>query len=255
MDLSPFSLAGKRALVTGGGRGIGAACARALAQAGAEVAVVSRTASQLQKVVDDISARDGRAFALPAALGTAEGIDYLTTEIYQRWDEIDILVNNAAISPIFKRSTQVADEEWRQILQVNLDSTFHLTRNIGRRMVERQSGAVVNMTSIGAVRALPRLAPYSVGKAALDQLTRVLAVEWATAGVRVNAVAPAYIETAMTEGVHENEHLRQQIEDRTPMGRFGQPQDVAWAVVFLASDAASYITGHTLFVDGGWTSL
>jgi NAD(P)-dependent dehydrogenase (short-subunit alcohol dehydrogenase family) len=255
MDLSPFSLAGKRALVTGGGRGIGAACAQALAQAGAEVAVASRTASQLQEVVDAIENQGGQAHALPADLGATDDIDRLVDAVYQKWDHLDILVNNAAISPIFKRSTEVSDEEWQQILHVNLDGVFQLTRNIGRRMVERQSGTVVNMTSIGAVRALPRLAPYSVGKAALDQLTRILAVEWATSGVRVNAVAPAYIETAMTEGIHESEHLRQEVEARTPMGRFGQPADVAWAVVFLASDAASYITGHTLFVDGGWTSL
>ncbi len=255
MDLSPFSLEGKRALVTGGGRGIGAACAQALAQAGAEVVVVSRTATQLQEVVHAIAARDGKAHAIPADLGNTAGVDALVAEMQRRWDHVDILVNNAAISPIFKRSTEVSDEEWRQILQINLDGTFQLTRAIGSCMIERQSGAIVNMTSVGAVRALPRLAPYTASKAALDQLTRVLAVEWASSSVRVNAVAPAYIETAMTEGVHGSDRLRQQIEQRTPMGRFGQPQDVAWAVVFLASDAASYITGHTLFVDGGWTSL
>ena len=255
MDLTPFSLEGKRALVTGGGRGIGRACACALARAGAEVLVVSRTQEQLDEVVAEITSLGGRAQALKGDIGNPEDIQRLVETVYQEWDHLDILVNNAGISPIYKATRKVTLEEWAQILDVNLNGTFHLVRDIGARMLERGSGAVVNLTSVGAERALPLLAPYSASKAALGELTRVLAVEWAGSGVRVNAVAPAYIETAMTAGVHGNQRLQQEIVERTPMGRFGQPDEVAWAVVFLASEAASYITGHTLFVDGGWTSL
>ena len=122
-------------------------------------------------------------------------------------------------------------------------------------MLSRGSGSVVNITSIAAERALPKLAAYAASKAALGELTRSMAVEWAAAGVRVNAVAPAYIETEMTAAIARRPKLYQNIVDRTPMGRWGRSDEVAWAVVFLASAAASYITGHTLFVDGGWTSL
>ncbi|NKB72532.1 MAG: SDR family oxidoreductase [Candidatus Latescibacteria bacterium] len=255
MDLSPFNLSGKRALITGGGRGIGRACAQALAQAGAEVAVVSRTPDQLEEVVQSIRAKGGKAHPLPGDIGDRASVEGLVTQIDQLWPQLDILVNNAAISPIYQRSEEVASEDWNRIIQVNLNGTFDLTRRLGAPMLQREQGAVVNMTSVGAERALPRLAPYTASKAALGELTRVLAVEWAQRGVRVNAVAPAYIETAMTDGIQSHPRLRKDIEDRTPMGRFGKPDEVAWAVAFLASEAASYITGHTLFVDGGWTSL
>ena len=255
MDLIPFSLEGRRALVTGGGRGIGRASAVALARAGAEVAVVSRTPQQLDETVEEITSQGGRALALRADIGDPADIERLVDAAHQQWDHVDILVNNAGISPIFKLARDVTLEEWRQILDVNLNGSFHLLREVGSRMADRGQGAIINITSIGAERALARLAPYCAGKAALDELTRVLAVEWATTGVRVNAVAPAFIETTMTAGVHHNPRLQKEIIDHTPLGRFGRPEEVAWAVVFLASDAASYITGHTLFVDGGWTSL
>ena len=255
MDSTPFDLDGKRALITGGGRGIGRASALALAQAGAEVVVASRTEEQLDEVVAAISARGGKARALRCDIDDPADCAGLLGAVSGRDGPLDILVNNAAISPIFKNVAAVESEEWRRILSVNLNATVRILRKIGAGMVERGRGSIVNITSVGAVRALPRLAPYAVGKAALGQLTRVLAVEWAPFGVRVNAVAPAYVETAMTAGVHGNERLHRKVIDRTPLGRFGQPQEVAWPVVFLASEAASYVTGATLFVDGGWTCI
>ncbi len=255
MDSTPFDLGGKRALVTGGGRGIGRACALALAQAGAEVVVASRTKKELDEVAAAISAGGGNAQAVRCDIDDPAGRVRLIEAISRLDGPLDILVNNAAISPIVKNVAAVETEEWERILSVNLRATMRILHKIGAGMAERGRGSIVNITSVGAVRALPRLAPYAVSKAALGQLTRVLAVEWAPFGVRVNAVAPAYIETSMTAGVHGNQHLHQQVIDRTPLGRFGQPSEVAWAVVFLASEGASYITGTTLFVDGGWTSL
>ena len=253
MNTSPFSLEGRRALVTGGGRGIGRACARALATAGAEVLVVSRTRTQLDAVVDEIAAAGGAARAVPADLADPAQIEGMVSAAAENGG-LDVLVNNAGISPIYKPAVRIKADEWQQIIDLNLTASFNLLRDIGQRMVEAGRGSVVNVTSIGAARALPRLAAYCAGKGALDELTRVLAVEWAPAGVRVNSVAPAFIETAMTEGVQESKHLHDEIVGRTPLGRFGQPEEVASAVLFLASEAASYITGHTLFVDGGWTA-
>ncbi|HIG18418.1 MAG TPA: SDR family oxidoreductase, partial [Candidatus Handelsmanbacteria bacterium] len=128
------------------------------------------------------------------------------------------------------------------------------TRQICAPMLARQSGAVVNITSIGSVRALPKIAAYNASKGALAAWTKTMAVEWAQRGVRVNAIAPAYIETEMTAEVKRRDKLRGWVEDRTPMGRFGQPEEVAWPILFLCSDAASYVTGTTLYVDGGWTA-
>ena len=167
---------------------------------------------------------------------------------------MDVLVNNAAISPYVRVAQDWRDEEWSEILRVNLDGTFRVIRQLGPAMLQRGHASVVNVTSVSADRALPKLAAYSASKAGLASLTRTLAVEWAPRGVRVNAVAPAYIDTDMTAEVRKREKLRGWVEARTPMGRFGRPEEVAWAVVFLASEAASYITGTTLYVDGGWTA-
>jgi NAD(P)-dependent dehydrogenase (short-subunit alcohol dehydrogenase family) len=252
---SLFSLNGRRALVTGGGRGIGRACAQALAQAGAEVVVVSRTQAQIDETAANIIQHGGKATAIAGDIGSLEAVNELVEKVCGVNQKVDILVNNAAISPIYKRSDKVKPEEWDQILQTNLHGTFYLTQAIGKSMIAAQTGTIINLTSVGAERALANLTAYTASKAALGELTRTLAVEWARQGIRVNAVAPAYITTEMTVGIQENERLRQRVEDRTPMGRFGRPEEVGAAVVFLASDAASYITGHTLFVDGGWTSL
>ena len=255
MAPNPFSLNGKRALVTGGGRGIGRACAVAMAQSGADVIVTSRTRTQLDETVDFIRRQGGSASSIVCDISDPGAVRELNEQLTAGDGVVDILVNNAAISPIVKGIEKVAPEEWEQILGVNVNATFGVIRTVGASMVERASGSVVNVSSIGAVRALPRLAPYTASKAALASMTRSMAIEWASRGVRVNAVAPAYIETEMTAAVNERPRLRQSGIDRTPMGRWGQPEEVAWAVVFLVSDAASYVTGHTLFVDGGWTSV
>jgi NAD(P)-dependent dehydrogenase (short-subunit alcohol dehydrogenase family) len=255
MDANPFKLDGKRALITGGGRGIGRACAVAMAQSGAEVVVTSRTSEQLDETVALIGQQGGKATAIPCDLSDRGAVGDMSAELLGTDKRLDILINNAAISPIVRGFEKVEPAEWEQILDVNVNATFGLIRLLAPIMLAQGSGSIVNLSSIAAVRALPKLAPYSASKAALAAMTRSMAAEWARAGVRVNAVAPAYIETEMTAAVSEHPRLRQSIVDRTPMGRWGQPEEVAWAVVFLASEAASYITGHTLFVDGGWTSM
>ncbi len=253
MDRTPFSLDGRRALVTGGGRGIGRACAVAMAESGAEVVVTSRTSAQLDETVDLIRERGAKASSIVCDISQPRAVHEMSEELLDT-GKVDILVNNAAVSPIVKGIEKVEPEEWEHILNVNVNATFGVIRTVGSTMLQQGSGSVVNVSSIAAIRALPQLAAYSASKAALAAMTRSMAVEWARSGVRVNAVAPAYIETEMTAAVSERPRLRQGVIDRTPMGRWGQPEEVAWAVVFLASDAASYVTGHTLLVDGGWTS-
>ena len=254
-DSSPFQLDGRRALITGGGRGIGRACALALAQAGAEVVVTSRTAAQLEKVVDAVETLGGSALAIPIDLATDDGAVSLNETLTSHWPGgADILVNNAAISPHVEAVENLQDDAWSEIFRVNLEGTVRVTRAVGAAMLANRNGAVVNITSIGSVRALPRIAAYNASKGAIAALTKTMAIEWAQRGVRVNAVAPAYVETEMTAEVLRRDKLRRWVEDRTPMGRFGQPEEVALPVVFLCSDAASYITGTTLYVDGGWTA-
>jgi 3-oxoacyl-[acyl-carrier protein] reductase len=254
-DSSPFQLDGRRALITGGGRGIGRACALALAQAGAEVVVTSRTAAQLDKVVDTVETLGGSALAIPIDLATDDGAVSLNETLTNHWPGgADILVNNAAISPHVEAVENIQDDAWSEIFRVNLEGTVRVTRAVGAAMLANKQGAVVNITSIGSVRALPRIAAYNASKGAIAALTKTMAIEWAQRGVRVNAVAPAYVETKMTAEVLRRDKLRRWVEDRTPMGRFGQPEEVALPIVFLCSDAASYITGTTLYVDGGWTA-
>ena len=251
----PFRLDGKRAVITGGGRGIGRAAAIALARCGADVTVVSRTREQLESTISEVRQIGGTGAVLVGDIGDPESVEGLVKELERTGEAPDILVNNAGISPVVKQTQEIGLEEFAQILRINLNGTFDLVRRLTPGMLERGSGSIINVTSIASQRALPLLAAYNASKAALDELTRTMAVEWAPSGVRVNSVAPAYIETEMTAAIQDREKLRRAIIRRTPIGRLGKPEEVAWAILFLASDEASYITGHTLFVDGGWTCL
>ena len=252
---NPFRLDGKRAVITGGGRGIGRAAAIALARCGADVTVVSRTRGQLESTISEVRQVGGTGAVLVGDIGDSGSVEGLVEELESKAEAPDILVNNAGISPVVKQTHEIGLEEFAQILRINLNGTFDLVRRLAPGMLERGSGSIINVTSIASQRALPLLAAYNASKAALDELTRTMAVEWAPSGVRVNSVAPAYIETEMTAAIQEREKLRRAIIRRTPIGRLGKPEEVAWAIVFLASDEASYITGHTLLVDGGWTCL
>lgn len=248
-------LSGKTALVTGGGRGIGREIALALADAGASVALCARSEPQVDAVVDEIAKAGGNAVGRSADI-TAEGASDALVE----WAEgelgpADVLVNAAGVSPSYTGAERIASEDFDLIMATNLRAPFLLTQAAGRRMLARGAGSVVNITSIGGIVALPRLAAYCAAKAALNSLTRVLAVEWAERGVRVNAVAPAYVRTAMTGELLDHHTIGPMLLANAPIGRFAQPRDVTGAVIFLASSDAAYITGQTICVDGGWTAL
>ena len=252
--MSSFSLLGRRAVVTGASRGIGAAIARAYAAAGADLVLVGRDARRLEPVVDEVSSLGRRAVSIEADVSHPPDVARLASEAERVLGPIDVLVNNAGGSEIYRRAELITDDEWEAVIGVNLRGTFTCCREFGRRMIERGSGRIVNIVSIGARAGLPRLAPYCAAKAGVEGLTRALAVEWAPHGVLVNAIGPAFVETDLTQGLRENERIRDSLIAQTPLGRFGLVDEMTGAAVFLASEASRYVTGQTIYVDGGWTA-
>ena len=248
-----FDLSGRVALVTGAGRGLGRTMALALAAAGADVAVSSRTLSEITTLRDEIRALGRHSEAIQADITDNAQCEAMAAAAITSLGRIDILVNNAGIN-IRKPVLELTPEEYGLVLETNLKGYFHCARAVGRRMVAQGSGKVINISSIMGRVALPTQAAYASSKGAVEQLTKVLALEWASAGVQVNAIAPTYFETELTRPLFDDPERKNFISERTPMGRWGQPHELAGAVIFLASGASSYITGHTLVVDGGWTA-
>jgi 3-oxoacyl-[acyl-carrier protein] reductase len=238
------SLEGKVALVTGGSRGIGAAISRELAAAGARVAVNYRSGKE---AAEEIASEIGGA-AVAANVGDPEEAKGLVERVESELGDVDVLVNNAGIT----RDTLIArmsDEEWEEVIETNLRGTFNTCRAVARKMLRRRSGAIVNLTSVVGIHGNPGQANYAASKAGIIGLTKALARELGSRGVRVNAVAPGYIATELTNVL--SEEIRGSILGNTPMGRLGDPEDVAAAVRFLCSDEAAFITGDVLLVDGG----
>ena len=248
-----FDLSGRVAIVTGAGRGLGKTMALALAAAGADVAVSSRTAVEIEATASEIRELGRAAEPVTADVTSESGAQELVRHTLDRFGRLDILVNNAGIN-IRKPVLELSLAEYRQVLQTNLEGYFLCARAAGAVMVAAGRGKVINVSSIMGQVALPTQAAYASSKGGIQQLTRVLALEWAPHGVNVNALAPTYFETELTRPLFEDPERYEFITGRTPMGRWGQPHELAGAVIFLASDASSYVTGHTLLVDGGWTA-
>ena len=248
--LDQFSLKGKTALVTGSSRGLGAAIAVALAEAGANVAVHASSApptAMQQKLL----ALGVRSIALVGDVGDAAVCALLVEETVQHFGTIDILVNNAGII----RRTPAADhseEDWKAVIDVDLTSVYRLTQHAGRHMLARGSGKIINIASLLTFQGGILVPSYAAAKGGVGQLTKAFANEWASKGVNVNAIAPGYMDTDNTEALRNNPERARQILERIPAGRWGKPEDLAGAAVFLASAASNYVHGHILVVDGGW---
>jgi 2-dehydro-3-deoxy-D-gluconate 5-dehydrogenase len=246
--LDLFRLDGKVALVTGAASGLGAAIAIALAQAGASVAVHGN-----RRPADETAASiGGAAAAFQADLSSAAGPEALFTAVKTHFGRVDILINNAGT--ISRAAAEdVTLEDWQQVLQVNLTSVFQLSQLAARDMISNNSpGKVVNIASLLSYQGGIRVPAYAASKGGVAQLTKALANEWAPRGINVNAIAPGYFATSNTEALQADETRNRQILERIPAARWGQPQDLAGAAVFLASRASDYVTGTVLTVDGGW---
>jgi NAD(P)-dependent dehydrogenase (short-subunit alcohol dehydrogenase family) len=239
--------------ITGAGAGIGRASALAFAALGAAVAVTDIDEAAAKAVTEEIGRAGGTAFAFALDVADESQVDAVVGGALARFGGIDALVNNAGIGARVA-TVDMPSERWRRVLDVGLTGAFHCARAVGRHMVERRSGAVVNVASIMGLTGgglYPNPAYHAV-KGALVNLTRALALEWAPHGVRVNAVAPAFVRTRLVEPLMADPAMAKALLDATPLGRLIEPEEVGDAIVFLASDAAAMITGHTLPVDGGW---
>ena len=252
MGKDRFSLAGRLSIVTGASRGLGQAIALALAEAGSNLVLVSRNQEGLERVAAEVRSYGRRVLTVPADVSRSEQVEEVVRLAVETFDRIDCLVNNAGVSPVYTSAEKITREAWDEILAVNLTGTFLLCQAVGRQMIRQGRGKIINISSVGGAVGLPRLAAYAASKGGINQLTRVLAIDWARHGILVNAVAPAFVETDMTAGLRQHPGLYEEIRRQIPLGRFAHPEDVVGAVIFLASDAANYITGHCLAVDGGW---
>lgn len=250
--IDKFSLAGKVALVTGGSRGLGRAMAQALGEAGAAVAITARGAGELEQAAAELS--DAGIVAVPVRtdITDVDQVDSMVEAVSTKLGPIDVLVNNAGIS-IPGPALDTPDPEWNRVFATNVDALWYCSRAVGRRMIERRTGTIVNIGSMSAMivnRPLWQPA-YLASKAAVHQLTKALAAEWAPHGVRVNALAPGYFLTEMSPV--DQPRFQPWCVEPAPMKRYGEPEELGPAVVFLASDASSFMTGSVLVVDGGFT--
>jgi gluconate 5-dehydrogenase len=249
-----FDLTGKTAIVTGAGRGIGRGIVEALAGFGAAVLLAGRTPGTLDEAAAAITEAGGHAAVQVADVAKEDDVLALRDAALARFGRIDVLVNNAGINPIWRTIEKTSLAEWQSIIDVNLTGTFLCCKHIGAAMAEQGAGSVINISSVAGHVGLTRSAPYCASKGGVEMLTKSLALDWARRGVRVNCLAPGYVDTDLTSGLLHHEALSKPFLDHTPMGRFGETRDIVGAAVFLASDASAYVTGQSLVVDGGWTA-
>jgi NAD(P)-dependent dehydrogenase (short-subunit alcohol dehydrogenase family) len=251
-----ITLEGKVALITGASRGIGESVARTFAAHGAQVALVSRKAEGIHAVAESIAKEHGadRVLGLAGHTGQEAECARIVRETVDRFGHVDVLVNNAATNPHFGPFLTADMGMWDKTFDVNVKGYFWCTREVARHAVDRGAPAsIVNMTSVAGITASPLQGIYSMTKAAVIAMTRTLAAELAPSKIRVNAVAPGFVDTRFAAAILKNDDLLQRVIARTPMGRYAIPDEIAGGALYLASDAASFLTGHTLVIDGGMT--
>ena len=245
-----ISLKGKVAIVTGASRGIGKAIALEMAKSGADMVVVSRKIADLEKTADEIKAMGRKAIPVAAHIGRLEDIATVVAKAKEAYGKIDILVNNAATNPTMDSALDATDRAWDSIMNLNLKGLFFLAQAVAKVMKEHGGGVIINVSSVAGVT--PDILPiYSISKAGVNMATKVMAQQWAPYGIRANTLSPGQTKTQFSEALWGNPEIYKVIMDRTPLKRIADPQDMANAAVFLASDKSSFITGQNFLVDGG----
>lgn len=249
-----FDLTDRKAIVTGGGRGLGRAIAVGLAQFGADVAIVSRTRSELEETAGAVREIGRQCLVFTADVSKKADVESVVAQVVAQWGRIDILVNNAGVDAP-QPALDYAEADWDFVIDVNLKGYFLFAQAAGRVMIKQNGGTIINNSSICGDVAIKNILAYNASKGGVNMLTRSLANEWARYNVRVNAFAPGYMEVIMSgsTAIH-NEEKERSIRELTPLGRRGRPEELVGPVVFLASEASSYVTGEVLMVDGGWTT-
>jgi len=250
MSTRLFDLSGKVAIVTGSSRGLGQYFARALAAAGADLVITSRTLASLSTFRDEIEAMGRRVLPLELDVRDHESIRRMVASTIDHYGKIDILVNNAGLN-IRKPAIEVTWDDWNTILDTNLRGTFFVATEVAKRMIPREYGRIINIGSVTAVFGYAGITPYCASRGGVKQMTMSLADDWGAQGITVNCLAPGWFETEQTKQLYRNKEWLAYLNDRIPLGRPGQPTDLDGAVVFLSSDASAYMTGQTLLIDGG----
>ncbi|GEN36636.1 SDR family NAD(P)-dependent oxidoreductase [Aneurinibacillus danicus] len=248
-----FDFKNKIVVVTGASRGIGRDIAVGFGSLGANVVLVSRNKDQLEETASLVEDAGGEAIVIPADLSVIDTIQEVVAKIKQNYPRIDVLVNNSGVTRR-KPSTEVTEEDWDYIMDLNQRSYFFMCQAVGKEMIHQGYGKIVNMASVGGVVGITNSAPYSSSKGGVVLLTKVLASEWAKYNIQVNAVGPGYIKTELVANAIKDQEFLNTIISRTPSKRLGNPDEVVGGVLYLASDLANYVTGHTLMIDGGLTA-
>jgi len=245
-------LQGKVAIVTGSTKGIGRAVAIGYAEEGATVIVCGRSEDLANNLAEELTQKGKKAVAIRLDVTSVDSVNQVVNQVMKQFSRIDILVNNAGISPIWKRAEDTGKEAWDQIIATNLTGAFLCAQGVGKVMIKQKSGKIINMTSVGGEVALPRLVAYCASKAGIISLTQVLAAEWAQHNILVNAIGPSYVETEFTAGLRGNQAIYDELKNKNLLKRFAQPEEIVGVAIFLASNESNFITGQTIFVDGGW---
>ena len=248
--LDKFSLKGKVALVTGGGRGLGKGIALGLAGAGADVVIAARSAGELAETVKELKDLGTDSASYQVDLLNVAEIKSMVDWVAEKYGALDILVNGAGIN-VRKPTVEMTEADWDRVLGVNLKSVFFASQAAGKVMLQQGKGRIINIASLSAIIGIPTIIPYCSSKGGLVQMTKGMAVEWAPK-INVNAIGPGYFRTAMTEDLFLREDWEQNALRRIPQGKTGSPSDLAGAAVYLASEASAYVTGQVIYVDGGW---
>jgi 2-deoxy-D-gluconate 3-dehydrogenase len=251
MKFPTSRLKGRTAIVTGGSKGIGYGMALALAQVGADIAIVSRHLDEAEKAAENMRQFSGNAIGICCDVTSVQQIDEMVGNVMARFGKIDILLNNAGMN-IRKPIVEVQEDDWDRVIDTNLKGIFFVAQRVAKEMIKQRSGKVINIGSVCSSVGIRQLGAYAASKGGVAMLTKVMALEWAPYNIQVNGIAPPYVNTPMTAGWMNDPERLKWIIDSTPLGRLGEIDDLAGPVVFLAGDMSNFVTGHMLSADGGW---